>query len=223
MYEDSREDIHREKLEYIMLSLLSNKIDVLIIGGGEAAFIKVKTFLDRGCNVKVIAKEVSKEIYSLKSDRLIISIGEFTESLLENYHIVVIAINDKLKVKEIKAFCDKSHKIYINSTNYKDGLGALPINIKSDEALIGINTFKGNPKALKVMSSEMSCKLKSFDEFIRITSIIRNNSKNFKDKKKEILDFIICNEFKDVIENGHCKLLLRLFYEEELVNKLFED
>ena len=38
MYKDSGENIHREEqLEYIMLSLLSNKINVLIIGGGEAS------------------------------------------------------------------------------------------------------------------------------------------------------------------------------------------
>ena len=70
MYKDSRENIHREEqLEYIMLSLLSNKINVLIIGGGEASLIKTKTFLNGGCNVTVVAKEFLEDFKNLQSNR----------------------------------------------------------------------------------------------------------------------------------------------------------
>ena len=83
MYKDSRENIHREEqLEYIMLSLLSNKINVLIIGGGEASLIKTKTFLNGGCNVTIVAKELLEDFNTLKSPKLHIIKGEYDESLL---------------------------------------------------------------------------------------------------------------------------------------------
>lgn len=224
MYKNSRENIHREeRLEYIMLSLLSNKINVLIIGGGEASLIKTKTFLNGGCNVTIVAKEVLEDFNNLKSPRLHIIKGEYDESLLNDCHIVVLAIDDSEKINEVKKHCDKRCKIYINCKDYKEGMGAVPINIRSEEAIIGINTLKGNPKALKMMSKDFKDKLKSYDKFIETTSIIRNNAKRFKDKKKEILSFIICDDFKDVIEKGMGKILLKLFYEDELVNELFKD
>ena len=45
MHKDIREDIHRENLEYTMISLFSSKINVLVIGAGKAALIKTKAFL----------------------------------------------------------------------------------------------------------------------------------------------------------------------------------
>ena len=224
MYKNSRENIHREeRLEYIMLSLLSNKINVLIIGGGEASLIKTKTFLNGGCNVTIVAKEVLEDFNNLKSPRLHIIKGVYDESLLNDCHIVVLAIDDSEKINEVKKHCDKRCKIYINCKDYKEGMGAVPINIRSEEAIIGINTLKGNPKALKMMSKDFKDKLKSYDKFIETTSIIRNNAKRFKDKKKEILSFIICDDFKDVIEKGMGKILLKLFYEDELVDELFKN
>lgn len=224
MYKNSRENIHREEqLEYIMLSLLSNKINVLIIGGGEASLIKTKTFLKGGCNVTIVAKEFLEDFKSLQSNRLHIIKGEYDESLLNNCHIVILAIDDSEKINEVKKHCDKRCKIYINCKDYKDGMGAVPINIKSEEAIIGINTLKGNPKALKMMSNDFKDKLKSYDKFIETTSIIRNNAKKFKEKKKEILNFIVCDDFKDVIEKDMGKTLLKMFYENELVDELFKD
>ena len=44
-------------LNYTMISLLSNKVNILIVGGGEAAFIKCRTFSKEGCNITVVSKE----------------------------------------------------------------------------------------------------------------------------------------------------------------------
>lgn len=222
MYENPKEDIYREKLEYIMLSLFSNKINVLIIGAGKAALIKAKTFLANGCNIKIVAKDINEEFYKLNCEKISIIKGEYNENFLKGNHIVVIAIDDDIIINSIIKSCESLDKIYINCKNPKDGIGVLPMNIRSNEVFLGINTLQGNPKASKMIGNYILDEVKNFDDFIRITSIIRNNVKSIKDKKDEILDFIISDDFRYIISKRKEELTLKLFYEEELVNKLFK-
>ena len=207
MYENSRKDIYREELDYIMLSLFSNKINVLIIGGGNAAFIKAKTFLSNECNVEIVAKDIKKDIFDLKCSNLKLTKSEYNKSFLLKKHIIIIAI-------------DALDRLYINCKTPKEGLCVLPMNMKSKETIIGINTLRGNPRALKMLGNNILNEAKVWDDFIKVTSIIRNNVKNIKDKKQEVLDFIINDDFKYFVSKGKEELILRLFYEKKLVNKL---
>ena len=97
------------------------------------------------------------------------------------------------------------------------------MNIRSDEIFLGINTLRGNPKASKMLGTYILDELKEFDDFIKVTSIIRNNVKSIKNKKDELLDFIISDDFRYIINKKKEKLVLELFYDKELVNKLFRD
>lgn len=220
MYENSRKDIYREELDYIMLSLFSNKINVLIIGGGNAAFIKAKTFLSNGCNVEIVAKDIKKDIFDLKCSNLKLTKSEYNESFLLKKHIIIIAIDDNKIIEDIICDCEALDKLYINCKTPKEGLCVLPMNMKSKETIIGINTLRGNPRALKMLGNNILNETKVWDDFIKVTSIIRNNVKNIKDKKQEVLDFIINDDFKYFVSKGKEELILRLFYEKKLVNKL---
>lgn len=223
VYENSRKDIHREELDYIMLSLFSKKINVLIIGGGNAAFIKAKTFLNNGCNVYIVAKEIKEDFFSLEYKNLNLIEGEYDKSFLTKKHIVVIAIDDDRIISEITYDCEALDKLYINCKRPKEGVCILPMNIKTNETTIGINTLRGNPKASRMMGNYILNEAKHWDNFIKVTSIIRNNVKDIKEKKKEVLDFIISDDFKYFASKGKEELTLKLFYEENLVNKLFKD
>ncbi|MGG7078080.1 NAD(P)-dependent oxidoreductase [Clostridium sardiniense] len=223
MHENPKEDIYRENLEYIMLSLFSNKINVLIIGAGRAALIKAKTFLSNGCNIKIVAKDINEEFYKLSCEKISIIKSEYDEKFLKGNHIVVIAIDDDSIIKSIIKSCEALDKIYIDCKNPKGGIGVIPMNMRSKEVFLGINTLRGNPKASRMMGDYILDEVKEFDDFIRITSIIRNNVKSIKNKKDEILDFIISDDFKYIISKGKEELTLKLFYEEELVNKLFKN
>ena len=223
MHKDIGEDIYRGNLGYTMISLFSSRINVLIIGAGKAALIKAKTFLSNGCNVSVVAKEINEAFYKLDSEKITITKCEYNEKFLKNNHIVVIAIDDDIIIDNIKKSCKSLDKIYINCKNPKDGIAVLPMNIRSDEIFLGINTLRGNPKASKMLGTYILDELKEFDDFIKVTSIIRNNVKSIKNKKDELLDFIISDDFRYIINKKKEKLVLKLFYDKELVNKLFRD
>lgn len=46
--------------KYNFIALKSRRIRILIVGGGRAAFIKGKAFLDRGCSLYILAPKFSK-------------------------------------------------------------------------------------------------------------------------------------------------------------------
>ena len=174
-------------------------------------------------SVSVVAKEINEAFYKLDSEKITITKCEYNEKFLKNNHIVVIAIDDDIIIDNIKKSCKSLDKIYINCKNPKDGIAVLPMNIRSDEIFLGINTLRGNPKASKMLGTYILDELKEFDDFIKVTSIIRNNVKSIKNKKDELLDFIISDDFRYIINKKKEKLVLELFYDKELVNKLFRD
>lgn len=55
-------------IKYTGISIISEKIKVIIIGGGRAAYIKAKTFINSGCKIYVLSKDVIKEFQNLKKD-----------------------------------------------------------------------------------------------------------------------------------------------------------
>ena len=87
MFKDNKEHIYDEEIEYSFISLLSNKINIGVIGGGRAGFIKIKHFLKTGCYVEVISKDFCEEVISLCEEfkgRLILIKSEFNYEFLEN-------------------------------------------------------------------------------------------------------------------------------------------
>lgn len=222
MHKDSREDIYGKELNRLMISFFSGRLNILIIGAGKAASIKANTFLKNGFKVVIVGKEIDENILQLNYENLTIIKDEYNQNYLKGQHIIVIAIDDKDIIDKVIADCNNKDKIYINCKEAKDGMGVIPMNVKSDEIFVGINTLRGNPKASRMFSDKVINEAKEWDEFIKKTSIIRTNLKSVDCNKPEVLDFIISDDFKMAINKGKEELLLKLFYEKEFVDKLFE-
>ncbi len=221
MHEDFRENIHRGSLNRLMISLLPESLNVLVIGAGRAAFIKANTFLKSGSKVVVVGKDISEDFYKVKDENLKIIKDEYNKTYLKGKHIIIIAIDNEYVMYNIIEDCKSEDKIYINCNDTTKSMGMIPMNISSNEIIIGINTLRGNPKGARFVSNKILNEAKNLDEFIKVTSIIRNNLKNIDCNKNEILDFIISDDFKLAVDKGKEKILLNLFYDNDLVDKLF--
>ena len=80
-----------------------------------------------GCYVEIIAKEFSKEVIDISHEyNLILKNNDFTIDFLKDKHIVIIAVDDENLRKTIREYCDSNYKIYIDSSNFKDGMGIVP-------------------------------------------------------------------------------------------------
>lgn len=131
---------------------LKNK-KVLIIGAGKVAYRKVETLLKYGALISVITKEIADErFHSIKNVHIITD--KFSESILEEYFMVIAATNDKEFNEKIYKLCDEKN-ILVNNITSKTEMNCSFVSIvNTDDYLIGISA-KGNPEKAKKMREKL--------------------------------------------------------------------
>lgn len=202
-------------LNYTMISLLSNKVNILIVGGGEAALIKCKTFSKEGCNITVVSKEFCLEFYALQdiyNVKLIKS--EYDESYVDNNHIVIIATDNKETNDGIKKYCDKNSKLYVHCGDYKQGLFVTPVQRNTPNMKFALHTKNSSPKTALFMSKVIEDKFCEYEGFIDYTCSMRNTLKK-SGIKKEIMNFVCSEDFYFFYTKGAQNTILEMFYETE--------
>ncbi|MBU3180592.1 NAD(P)-dependent oxidoreductase [Clostridium psychrophilum] len=199
-------------INYMMISLLANKTNILIVGGGEAAFIKCRTFLREGCNITVVSKEFCKEFNELKNSSNIKLIkDEYDESYVDKNHIVIIATNSEETNESIKKYCDSECKLYVYCADYKQGLFVTPVQKDTSNMKFALHTKNGSPKTALFMSNIIKNKLCEYTDFIEFTFRIRSMLiKNAK--KKEIMSFVCSEDFYFFYTKGVQDAILEMFY-----------
>lgn len=212
MYENTKEDILCSRIEYTMLSLISQKINVLIVGGGKAALIKATTFAQKGCNVLIISKEFSTGFERLINySNLRFIKAEYNKEYINNRHIVVIATNCENTNKKIRSHCEEVSKLYIDCTNPKEGLCVMTCQRSTKSTNFGINTTEVSPKTSIFLADKIKSKLEEYDDFVAFTALIRNKVKELENKN-EIMDFICSDNFLFFYEKGLGESILKMFY-----------
>lgn len=213
MFKDNKSDFQNKELNYAMISLLADKIKVGVIGFGNAGSIKVAHFLKLGCNVEVITKDdVIDDL--LTYDNLTIIKEEYNFDFIKDKHIVIIAINDDEIRMNIINQCNELAKIYIDCTDFANGMAVLPIQDETKDIVLGINTKYGNPKGSSFVANKIRKSLNEYDGYIEYTSMIRNKVKKHPDLKKQVLDFIFSEDFYFFFKQNKHKEVMDLFYGE---------
>lgn len=223
MLKNNRENIYEERLDYSYISLLSNKINVGVIGGGKAGFIKIRHFLKTRCKVEVISIDFCEEVINLSKDfaeNLTLIKSQYNHEFLKDKHLVLITTDDEKVNSMIKEYCDKNFKIYIDSSSFEDGIGVVPVQRKLKNMTFAINTNGGNPKGSVMLANKVEELLEGYDDFIKLTTEMRNKAKYFTMYKKEIMNFISCDDFKFFYDNNKENLVLKLFFDEETIRQL---
>lgn len=203
-------------LNYTMISLISNKINILIVGGGDAAFIKCRSFSKEGCKVTVVSKEFCPEflevdgLYNVKLIK-----DDYNEVYVDNNHIVIIATNSKETNEIIKKYCDSICKLYVHCEDHKRGLFVSPVQKDTKNIKFALHTKYGSPKTALFMAEIMEDKLCKYSDFIDYTFSIRNKvMKNTL--KKEIMNFVCSEDFYFFYTKGLHDSILEMFYENEI-------
>ena len=203
------------ELNYTMISLISNKVNILIVGGGEAAFIKCRTFSKDGCNITVVSKEFSHLFESLKATNIKLIKSEYDKSYIEHNHIVIIATDNEETNRDIKVDCDKNNKLYIHCADFKEGLIVTPVQKDTPNMKFALHTKNSSPKTALFMSNVIEDKLMEYNGFIDYTSLIRNMIKKME-LKKEIMNFICSKDFYFFYTMGAQNNILEMFYGTEI-------
>ncbi len=221
MYEDIREDISKEDLNYTYLSIISKKLNVGIVGGGKASYVKCKRFLENGCKVEVLSLDFIDEFYDLKNIKLIK--GAYNKKFIKDKHLVIIATNDENINLEIKKNCEDEFKIYIFASDYIKGMAVTPMQRQLKNITFALNTKNGNPKGAVMLSDKVFDILNNYDDFMEYSSKIRDKAKLIEKNKKEIINFVCSEDFRYIYIKRKDKIVLELFFGKEIVKKIYKD
>lgn len=220
MSKDIRENIQTTEIEYTYLALMSHKLRVGIIGGGKAGFIKAKNFISKGCYVEILSKTFLNEFINIESNNIVLNRKSYNKKFIEDKHIIILSLDDEKLRKEISIHCEETFKIFIDCSNFKDGMAIVPVQRETSNISFALNTKGGNPKGA-ILATEVAMKtLKEYDDFIEYTGLIRNKAKKLDCHKKEIIDFINTEDFKFIWKKNKGELALKLFFGEDIIKKL---
>lgn len=225
MDEDNRKDICDEGIDYSYISLISKKLRVGIIGGGKAGAIKTKHFVNNKCYVEVLSNAFEEEIIELSNtfkDRLRLKNEELSFQFLRDKHIIIIALEDETIKGKVKLYCEENYKIYIDSSNFTDGMGVVPVQRSTENITFALNTKYGNPKGAVLVSNKVKNLLEEYDEFMKYVGIIRNRAKTLPKYKKKIISFVNNEEFKKYFDEGKSESLLKDNFPKEIVDYLLD-
>ncbi|MBE1302676.1 NAD(P)-dependent oxidoreductase [Clostridium botulinum] len=198
--------------KYNFIALKSRRIRILIVGGGRAAFIKGKAFLDRGCSLYILAPKFSKDILNLKTyDNVEFIKNNYDEKHILDKHLVVIATENEEVNNEIRNNCDALSKLYIDCSDKDKSLCFNSFQRESKTMVLALNNKIGCPKATSFIGEKIKRDLEKYDNYIEYVTYIRSITKN-NTMKDEIIDFICSNDFHFFFEKGYGNLILSMFY-----------
>lgn len=226
MYKDNREDISNEEIRYSYISLISNKLKVGIVGGGKAGTIKARHFIKDEVCVEVLSKTFTEDLVQLSKnskEKLKLINEEFNCDFLRDKHLIVIALKDKALIGKIKNYCEENFKIYIDSSDFRAGMGVVPIERETINISFALNTKLGNPKGAVLAADKVKSFLEEYDDFLGFMGKIRDRVKKYPEYKDEILNFIGNEEFKILFDQGKGEKALRNNFQKEIIDYLLKE
>lgn len=215
MCRDNREDI----FNLIPINIISYKFRVKIIGGGKAATIKAKGLLEKGCNVHILSKEFSRELLSIEDKKLKLECGVYYKDFIKDAHLIVIAVDEKSLVYKISKDCEEEFKLYLNASNYKDGMVSIPYSRCYENLGFSISSKLGSPKITRAIGEEVSRIIKENDIYSIKVSKIREKAKD-EELKDSIIDIISSKEFKNALLEYREYEYLKNIFGEDLAKSL---
>ncbi len=217
MYGNTKKDISKDRINYAMISLISEKINVGIIGSGRAGIIKARHFIKEKCNVYMITKDnkYNEDLEKLKeNNNFFIFYKAYEDNYILNKHLIIIAVEDNALREKIKIKCDEYAKIYIDCSEFSKGLAIVPIQQNTNNAIIGVNTIGGNPKGSVFLANKIRGDISIYDSYIDFTTRVRNKVLNNEKIKNEVIEFIYSEDFYYFYKKNKGKEIFRLFYSE---------
>ncbi len=164
--------------KYNFIALKSRRIRILIVGGGRAAFIKGKAFLDRGCSLYILAPKFSKDVLNLKTyDNVEFIKNNYDEKYILDKHLVVIATEDEEVNNEIRNNCDELSKLYIDCSDKDKSLCFNSFQRESKTMVLALNNKIGCPKATSFIGEKIKRDLEKYDNYIEYVTYIRSITK----------------------------------------------
>lgn len=138
-----------------------NEKKCVIAGGGTIAARKVKSMLEFGANVTVIAPEIQEEIKE-RSEQIRIICREIQEQDLQGADVVILATDQPEINHRLAQYC-KENKILVNVVDVKEDCGFyFPAIIKQEDVVVSISTAGESPLLASYIRKEIEENLNTY-------------------------------------------------------------
>lgn len=177
---------------YPIMLKIENKL-IVVVGGGQVAYRKVKKLLEFGGTVRVVSPKIIdglKDLQKEYKENIEFIYDIYNKKHIEDSYLVIGATSSRNINKEIAKDCN-SLNILVNIVDSKDESDFITSSIiNNDNLTISISTLGSFPYLSKKIRIDMEKKYKKFDKeyMIILEEIRRITLDNYSHKTKEIMD-----------------------------------
>ena len=187
-----------DDMQYLPISLIGPKIQVLIVGGGQAAALKARMYSRGGCRMTAVAPAFCDDLREMAREETVELIeAEYTAGYLSGCHLVIIATDDEAVNQHVQADCDQQSKLYLSCHDARQGLFVTPVVRESTAAVLALHTKAGSPRTAVFIAEKLLQQLRLYDPFITFACALRSLFKH-RVGIRDVLDMVHSDHFLQV-------------------------
>lgn len=192
--------------------------NILVVGGGQSAEIKIRTLLDFQGNITVVAPTATKAVFKFSEQKKIRLIEKKIEEQDLEGMSVVVAAADKATNKAVWEMAQKKHLLCCLCGKGERGDFIFPSHHRQGDLTIAVSTNGKFPKLAKKLAAEFPMQAASCIPYLeqkrreiqeKFTPVCRNiilealisdevlNDENFKEKMDAVIERYEINENKN--------------------------
>ncbi|MDF9408053.1 MAG: Siroheme synthase [Pelotomaculum sp. PtaB.Bin013] len=196
---------------YLISLDLSDKL-CLVIGGGQVAERKVYSLIESGALVRVVGPELTPGLKDMvESGRILYRQGQYLPADLNNIFLVISATDNKEVNRQVAEDC-ASRNLLVNIVDTPEKCNFfVPAVVKRGGLSIAVSTSGRSPLLARKIREELETTYGlQYGEFLDLIADIRRdviNNVSDKNKKKEILENMVCDEVLDFLKSGRMDMV----------------
>ena len=132
---------------FVPLLLLSEKQDILVVGGGKASEIKVRGLIESGSRITVVSPAATDYLNERSREGSISLISRnFSVNDLKNRTIVIASTSDPDLNSRIGELCKRKGILFSSVSSWEEGDFIIPANIRKGPLIVSVSTSGNFPK-----------------------------------------------------------------------------
>lgn len=212
MPEDNREAVQSRELEYTVISLVSEKTEILIVGGGKAGLLKCRSFCKRGCRLTVVSPKFTEGFEELSKKNNVTLIYDYYHiDYIFKKHLIIVAVDDSSLREEIVKDCEANYKLYLDCSDFRRSVFTAPYQSDTRDMLFSLQAKHANPRLSVFLGRKTKELLSEYDDFSKYACNVRNIIKKHSEKN-QIMEFVCSEDFYFFFNKGLHESILKMFY-----------
>jgi precorrin-2 dehydrogenase/sirohydrochlorin ferrochelatase len=190
----------------------------LVVGGGSVATRKVKSLVECGARVKVVALSATAELERMAGDGVIgLEKRAYVSADMNGVFLTFGATSDMAVNDRIRRDAEQ-HNILCNIADFPSGCNfILPSVVQRGDLQIAVSTSGRSPAFARVLRKELEDRYgKEYDDFLRLMGLIRNKllaAEHEPEAHKPLFERLVNSGLPELIREGRKEEVDRILTE----------